>query len=253
MHINKIGLKELVLLTILLLFSLIPLNAQDKLINGEHLLPHRIEFKEILILPNSYEPLNAWVYITSERVINSESEEERFIVQSMTLTRQGKRVDLHTADISSLGLRSWVIPSNLQNEFETTLDWKQTKNESTVYNVSLWPYVFASITNKEFDPFVLPEYSIKDNQRFHYSVEFEGDTTIVDDSGNKYNARIFMGSRILNKSFQDQSIEKKTRYFVSNFPPYFVGKENLSKINNKWIVSKRWEIYRWSPLYFYIR
>lgn len=246
------------------------LSAQDKTvtIDGTGIISHRVELRETTF-PDT---LDAWVYLTTEPVQGWG--EKHLMVQWTALTWNGTGIDMNMADLRNLGLKSRITPfgapagSLIQSHYfkdsvsvaEANADYTVKKRGSKYlgpepsYNVILWPYVFASIVEEDVTSFVLPGYSPYTNLSYFYRVDVTGDTTIVDHSGIEHQARIFTGrsTRDLTVANSEKGPDSQriTLYYISQSPPYFLGKEILkrSETDDTWAIIKSWELVQWSLL-----
>lgn len=266
------------LVSIFLLLSLKNINAQNiiplnrVIIDGANLQPHRIEFRESTLLENEEDRLDAWVYVTTEQI--QSWGDKSLHVQWMALTWNGTGVDANIADLYNLGLKSRITPfgapagalveshyfgdSVAVVEANADIEARQRPNmylgQGPHYNVILWPYVFASIDNENKDAFVLSGFSSYSNRLFFYRVDVKGDTTITDNTGKTFSAKVYSGRSSLSlsdaESLNGPTTNSITKYYISKEPPYFLGKENLVRIENtdKWKVTKRWQMTQWDLL-----
>lgn len=237
-------------------------------INGSDIVPHRIELKETTF-PDT---LDAWVYLTTEPVQGWG--EEHLMIQWNALTWNGTGIDMNMADLHNLGLKSRITPFGApagsiieSHYFEDSVSVAEANADYTVkkrpakhlgpgpyYNIILWPYVFASIVEKDVGSFVLPGYSPYTNISYFYRVDVKSDTTIVDQNGTEHSARIFQGrsTKDLSVAHSKEGPESQriTRFFISDEAPYFLGKEILtqSDTNDSWEITKRWQLIQWTLL-----
>lgn len=238
-------------------------------IEATHLTPHRIEFKETT-QPDSLNTLDAWVYVTMEKVHSWD--EEQWMIQWMALTWNGTGVDRNMTDHATLSTRSrntpFGIPAGalLESHYfgdsvavaEVNPDGainqrpKRFLGYSPRYNVISWPYVFAALADETETAFVLRGYASYADQPFFYRVDVTGDTTLVDALGIAHEARIFTGRASLDQAAaqapEGPKVERITHYFVSRKAPYFLGKEQQQRQDGTWLVTKRWTMTQWQPL-----